>query len=162
MKSKISFLVIFLLALCISVNAKDYSAASPDGKINLSVQISDGIFWSVQVDGRQVLTPSRIALDMGGEVLGVNPKVRKYEKKEVNETIQAVVSYKFRNVEDHCDELLLTFRGDYALRFRVYNNGAAYRIESGIDDEIIIAPGEIRDNISNQDNEGGQFDDSFF
>lgn len=32
----------------------------------------------------------------------------------------------------------------------------------GIDDEIIIAPGEIRDNISNQDNEGGQFDDSFF
>jgi alpha-glucosidase len=77
-------------------------------------------------------------LQLENETLGNNPRITKSAIKEVNETTQAVIPYKFKNVVDHCNELLLKFKGDYAVRFRAYNNGVAYRIEVDKNGEIIV------------------------
>jgi alpha-glucosidase len=137
MKPKQLFLIIALI-ICLSSNARNYVVNSPDGKINIEVKVDERIFWSVKMDGKQVLNQSPVALQIEGEKSGDSPKLLKSFTKEINETTQAVVPYKFKNVVDHCNELLLKFKGDYSIRFRAYNNGAAYRIEVSKNGEIIV------------------------
>ena len=137
-KGKPLFLFLAALVICLNLSAKNYRIESPDGKISLEVNIDQRVSWSVKMDGKQILNSSPIALHLENETLGDNPRLLKSAIKEVNETTQAVVPYKFKNVVDHCNELLLKFKGDYSIRFRAYNNGAAYRIEVGKKGEIIV------------------------
>jgi alpha-glucosidase len=127
-----------LVLICLNTSAKDYMFSSPDKKISLKVNVSEVISWSVIMDGKQVVTNSAIALQLEGETLGINPKVVKSILKEINENSQAVVPYKFKNINDQCNELLISFKGDYALRFRAYNNGVAYRIEVNRKGEMVV------------------------
>ncbi|MBW7893341.1 MAG: glycoside hydrolase family 97 N-terminal domain-containing protein, partial [Chitinophagaceae bacterium] len=129
MKSKHFYIQIIAILLCLSAGAKDFNISSPDGKVNLEVKLGNQIFWSVKMDGIRVLDLSPIGIELENEHLGLNPKLLKSRVRKINETSTAVVPYKFRNITDHCNELLLIFKGNYSLRFRVYNNGAAYRIE---------------------------------
>ena len=135
---KLLFLFLAALVICLNLHAKNYRIESPDGRISLEVNIDQRVSWSVKMDGKQILNSSPIALQLENETLGDNPRLLKSAVKEVNETTQAVVPYKFKNVVDHCNELLLKFKGDYCIRFRAYNNGTAYRIEVGKKDEIIV------------------------
>lgn len=132
------FLFLTALVICLNSNARNYRIESPDKKICLEVNIDEQIFWSVKVDGEQILNPSPIALQLEKETPGDNPRLLKSAIKEINETTQAVVPCKFRNVVDQCNEMLLKFKGDYAVRFRAYNNGVAYRIEVGKKGELIV------------------------
>ena len=48
------------------------------------------------------------------------------------------VPTKFRELHDRCNELLIAFRGDWAVRLRVYDNGAAYRFETARRGETVV------------------------
>ncbi|VAW15427.1 Alpha-glucosidase [hydrothermal vent metagenome] len=132
--------IIFLLAafLCLNASAKDFLVESPDKSLILKVEVGEGISWSVALDGKQLIDSSVVALQLNNEVLGVNPKVAKSAIKRINETSQAIVNYKFSNVIDRCNELLLAFKGKYSLRFRVYDNGIAYRFETARKGGLIV------------------------
>lgn len=56
--------------------------------------------------------------------------MRRAERRRIDERSTAPVPTKFRTLHDRCEELLLTFRGGWAVRFRVYDNGAVYRFET--------------------------------
>lgn len=64
------------------------------------MNVDERVFWSVKMDGKQILNSSPIALQLENETLGDNPRLLKSAEKEVNETTQAVVPYKFKNVVD--------------------------------------------------------------
>ncbi|MBQ6582049.1 MAG: glycoside hydrolase family 97 protein, partial [Alistipes sp.] len=77
-----------------------------------------------------ILAPSQIAMQIGEEeVWGVNPTLRKATMGSINESIPSPL-YKKAEVENNCTTLTLTFKGDYAIEFRAYNNSAAYRFVS--------------------------------
>lgn len=139
MKPKQSFfLFLAFLMMCLDIHAKNFRIESPDGKITVEVIVDNQISWSVTMDGKQIIDPSPIALQLETETLGISPGLLKSEQKEINETTQADVPYKFKNVVDHCNQLLLNFRRDYAIRFRAYDNGVAYRFEIGKKGEITV------------------------
>ncbi|WP_159516888.1 glycoside hydrolase family 97 protein [Sunxiuqinia indica] len=137
---KLKGLMIFLafVMFCLTGNAKNYEVKSPDGKIKIIVDTEEQIVWSITMDGKQILNQSAIALQLEEETLDNSPRLIKSSVKEINETTQAVVPYKFKNVVDHCNELSLKFKGDFVLRFRAYNNGAAYRIELSRKGEVKV------------------------
>lgn len=138
MKLKELMLFLAFVIFFLTGNARNYEVKSPDGKIELRVNIDNEISWSVEIDKMQVLNQSAIALELKNESLGRNPRLLKSKFTETNETSEAIVPYKFRNIIDHCNELLLKFKGGYAIRFRVYDNGAAYRIELNKKGEILV------------------------
>ncbi len=142
--------ILFLLAafLCLNASAKNFLVESPDKSLTLKVEVGDVISWSVALDGKPLIDRSVVALQLDDEVLGVNPKVTKSSTKKVNETSQAVVNYKFSNVIDRCNELLLVFKGKYSLRFRVYNNGIAYRFETGRKGGLIVKDEKMEINFA--------------
>ena len=126
MKNRIKYLLGVLIISPICMYSKDFNVSSPDNKIILSVNVKDRISWSVNYNSTPVILPSFISLQTKEKTLGANPHIRKSKIHTVNETITTSI-YKKRIIEDNYKELNLTFAGNYALQFRVYDDGVAYR-----------------------------------
>ncbi len=73
---------------------------------------------------------------------GVNPKVIKAKTVKVNSEQTAVVPLKQKIIRDQYNQLTLTCKGNYAIVFRVYNNGAAYRFETSLQQPKVIINNE--------------------
>ena len=123
-------LFVLLLAVSLGASAKDYPVNSPNGKIKVTVSVDQEISWSSSVDGVPVFDHSSMKLDLGSEILGTGPKVRSARKSSVNETVEIPVPVKSKTVSDHYNQLTLNFKGGYAVTFRVFDNGLAYRFET--------------------------------
>ena len=123
-----------MLALCAIAVAQarptERSITSPDGSLKLTVTIDKDIRWSVTDGSTTVIAPSQIAMQVGPEeVWGVNPILRKATTGSIDERIPSPL-YKKAEVEDRCTTLTLSFKGDYAIELRAYDNAAAYRFVS--------------------------------
>ena len=70
MKAKLFFLFC-LISLCAS--AGNYEVSSPNGKVKVTITTDEGVKWSVDYDGRQVLLPSAIdiRLSQGRKTYGL-------------------------------------------------------------------------------------------
>ena len=75
-------LILIMLAACslcaAQAKPKIYKLAAPDGKLVVTVSVDDVIRWSVEDEGRTVLAPSQIAMQIGeNETWGLDPRVRR-------------------------------------------------------------------------------------
>lgn len=137
-------LFIFSLAGMEAMSARDYSLASPDGNVSVTVNVSDSLSFSVRYGDEQILDLSRIALDVKGQdrAFGDRPVIRKASRTSVDRTLEAVVPTKFREVRDCFNELRLSFRGGWSVVFRAYDSGVAYRFETSLGDGRIYVRDE--------------------
>ena len=138
MKKLLLTLLLFSAGTGISA-AKTYDLKSPDGKIAVRVDVSaDAVTYSISRDGKELIAPSPLSLTLAdGRVLGRKASVRKASAKSVDEIIEAPF-YKRSAVEDRYNSLPLTFKGDYGIDFRAYDDGAAYRFRTSMKDEITV------------------------
>lgn len=121
-----------------NANVKTHKIQSPDTRIEVQVEVGAELRWSVHVDGEQVIQPSVLSLTLDkGRVLGKDPVLRKQKSTQINAPIQAVVTIKGKQVDNHFRELQLDFKGDYSLIARVYNDGVAYRFVTRLKDEVV-------------------------
>ena len=130
MKKLLLTLLLFSAGTGISA-AKTYDLKSPDGKIAVRVDVgADAVTYSISRDGKELIAPSPLSLTLAdGRVLGRKASVRKASAKSVDEIIEAPF-YKRSAVEDRYNSLTLTFKGDYGIDFRAYDDGVAYRFVS--------------------------------
>ena len=123
-------LVALLLMLCASAIAKDFTLASPNGKLKVTVNVDKTITYEVNFNGQQLLAPSQISMTVGkGETWGVGSKLTRAITGVRNTTVKAQ-NYKKAVVKDQCNMLLFLFKG-FSLEFRAYDEGMAYRFVSG-------------------------------
>lgn len=136
---KIQLLTLAML-LC-GINAwaiTSYQLVSPDGKLKADITIGNDITYTLMHESTQILSPSSISMTLeSGEILGENPKVTKVKKSSENRIIQSPI-YKKSEIKDNYNELALTFKGNYGLIFRAYDDGFAYRFTTSRKDELII------------------------
>ena len=150
-------LALLLLCTVLSFTAtfaqteKVYHVKSPDGKIDLTLSIGKTINWSVNHEQTEIITPSEISmsLEKGGD-FGKNAVVKSAKNTSVNLEISTPI-YKKDKVHDHFNQLVLTFKGDYGLAFRAYNDGVAYRFVSTRKGDIIVKNEEANFNFKNDD-----------
>lgn len=137
---KVQALLVFLLAGSMSLMAqKSYQLQSPDRKLQTVVTVGDNVEFSLTHDGTEVLAPSAISMTLqNGEVLGAKPKVSKVTKGSVDKVIPSPF-YKKAEVSDIYNEMTISFRGDYSIVFRLYNDGLAYRFITRKKGEIVVA-----------------------
>lgn len=106
---------------------KQFQLTSPDGSIKTNIEIGDKLMYNISVDGKQVLAPSPISITLSdGEVWGDKAKLSKSKKTSVNQTIPSPF-YKRDQVTDQYNQLSLTFKKQWGIEFRAYNDGIAYR-----------------------------------
>ncbi len=118
----------FLAATAVIAKDRTYSLASPDGHISATVTVGEDIRYSVFRDGQVLIAPSTISMNLSdGMVFGQNDKVRKAVRTSFDETFPTV-AYKKAAVRDNYNQITLIFT-EFALVFRAYDDGLAYRFE---------------------------------
>ena len=143
-------LLIPLLLLPLSVTAllrdgaaqSSYDLRSPDGRIEIRIRTAGQIRYDVVLKGKAVLENSTLSLDVEHKKLGVQPKVIDAKPRSSDQVVEPVVRQKFAKISDHYNELKLNFEGGYAVVFRAYNEGVAYRFETSLPQAQVKVYGE--------------------
>ncbi|MGE4587644.1 MAG: glycoside hydrolase family 97 catalytic domain-containing protein [Mangrovibacterium sp.] len=132
MKRTTSLLILFLFFAFASKagTGKTFEVNSPDGKIKVEISVNDNVKYSVLYDGHIMISPSAVSMELiDGSAFGIQPKLKRTSRRSVDETIPTV-AYQKKQVRNYFNELTLSFKGDYQLIFRAYNDGSAYRFVS--------------------------------
>jgi alpha-glucosidase len=131
--------LVVLLCLGITGFSKDFKLQSPNKKINISVYVGSDLSFSVQNNKESIIDPTRISLElMNGSILGKNPVFQKKTTNSVNRFIVPEVREKTERIHENYNELKLTFKNNYSVIFRAFDNGVAYRFETTFPGEIEI------------------------
>ena len=118
---------------------KTYSLQSPDGQIEMTVKLDEGLTYDVACNGQTLLEDCRIGMQLAdNRTLGENPRPSSRKTRSVAEDIRPVVPLKFSTVRNEYNQLLLKFRGNYAVEFRAYNDGVAHRFITSLKDSIDV------------------------
>jgi len=131
-------LVSSLLCLQICVHAGKYDLASPDGRVIVAVSVEKEIAWSVRCNDEWIVRPSVISMQFSnGITAGILPSVKNTKRNAVNGMIEAVVPVKARFIPDVYNELRINCKDGYAIIFRAYNDGVAYRFETDFKEDLV-------------------------
>ena len=116
MRQKRMLLTMMLVAVAATMTAGNYEVNSPNGKVKVTMTATDAVSWSVTYDGKTVLLPSEINIEIrqGNKTFGLG-KVGKVA------------------VKAHGDygQLLMYTNQKMTIEVRAYDDGAAYRLISG-------------------------------
>lgn len=118
--------------------AKSFELKSPSGEVSVTVDIGEQIRYSVYGGGKPLLTDSSLALCLREGTLGDKPHLTGHKASPVNRTFRPVVAFKFEEIRDQCNMLRLDFRGGWAVEFRAYDDGMAYRFVTALGHDIEV------------------------
>ena len=127
MKKIFPALFLFLFNICLSQQPQDFTLASPNGKIKVSILINEKITWSVSHEKDLILAPSAISLALDqNEILGKNATLLNSKREKVNQTFESPF-YKKSSVKNQYNLLVLNFKNDFSIEYRAFDDGVAYR-----------------------------------
>jgi len=145
-------LLCLMQLFALSAWAKDVTLLSPDKKIKITVSVNQTITWSVSKEKEILLNPSEINMVFsGGKSLGVSPAILKTDKKSVNQVITAAIPVRNKYIPDTFNSINLVMKGNYAIQFRAYNDGVAYRFVTNFGDSPVEVNNEKADFNFNED-----------
>ncbi len=132
------FLILLIFLSVDSFSQRSLSLSSPSKKIRISIQTADSIYYTVEVNGRVVINPSVIALLTDHGSLGVGSRMSHQRTRSVADQIINPVPYKRKIIPDAFNELAIRYRENFAVIFRAYDDGVAYRFQTFYKDSIRI------------------------
>lgn len=120
-----------------ATHAKHYTLTSPDGRLKVDIDNTDGLSYTVSCRNQALLAPSSIGLVLGdGTVVG--QKVRSAKNSKHTEHIEAPF-YRVKSFNTSYHELDLSLENGFGVRFRAYNEGVAYRFYTTLKNEVTIS-----------------------
>lgn len=150
LKFQLVFLAVALIFMP-SLNAqkkKPLEILSPGGSVLLRIETAPGLQWSVFHKGQEIIAPSPISMTLqNGEVLGENARIAGQKTEKINTSFNAV-NYRKAVVHDVCTQVTLSFRGDYGIIFRVYDDAVAYRFFTNRSGDISVSEEEASFNFT--------------
>lgn len=142
-------LLLSISSMAVFAQNKNYHVKSPDGKIDLTVDLGASINWSVKYQQTDVITPSTVSLVLSnGALVGSNPVVKSDKTASKDEYFNTPI-YKRARVHDQYNQLTLNFKGDYGIIFRAYNDGVAYRFTTEMPGQLTLKDEEANFNFAN-------------
>ena len=114
----------------LSSQAAEYQVSSPNGKVKVVVNTDEAVKWSVTYDGKPVLLPSQIDIQLrqGKKSLELG-KVGKVAVRQIKSSFSSPF-YKKATVEDEYGQMLMYTNQKFTIEVRAYDDGAAYRLIS--------------------------------
>jgi alpha-glucosidase len=143
----------FGLPLAKGAAQSSFDLRSPDKRIEVRIRTAEGLRYDVVLNGRAILENSSLSLNVDHQAFGKDAsKVLHSKQSSHDEVIEPVVRQKFAKIRDHFNELGLEMEGSYAVTFRAYNEGVAYRLETSLPvQEVKIYAEEMNLNFSAND-----------
>ena len=138
----IAFSILFV-NLSFSQKKQNFQLVSPNGKIEVTIVLSDKITWTITHEKETILSASPMSMTINeGEIVGNNPKLLNAKKENVNNSFQTPL-YKKKSVQDNYNQLLLNFKGDFGIEYRAFDEGVAYRFITKKKGDITVKSEEV-------------------
>ena len=119
-----------------------FNLLAPNGKIQVRVRVNGAIHYDVLLNEQPLLHDSTLSLNIDHKTLGAGAKVVRTSTRGFDEQIEPTIRQKFANIHDHFHELRLDMEGNYAVIFRAYDDGVAYRFETSLPQSQVTVYGE--------------------
>ncbi len=130
MKKILILLVVLVLGLQAGAKEKEWTLASPDGRLVTHIAADDlglGLTYDLEYNGEQMMLPSQLGL------YGTSRKkefgtltAKRSSRRSVDETIASPFTRQ-ATMRNHYNELTLKLYQGFSVVFRAYNEGIAYR-----------------------------------
>ncbi|MET0554639.1 MAG: glycoside hydrolase family 97 protein [Vicinamibacteria bacterium] len=133
--------VVAVLAL-VSVPAAAHTLKSPDGRIAVEVRADGPLRYDVTVDGKTVVKDASLALTIDGVALGATARVKGTKTRSVDTVHEPAVRRKSASIRERFHELRLELDGRYAVAFRAFDDGVAYRFETSLAKPSVVVKTE--------------------
>ena len=137
-KSRLALVIACFLFGYANLSAKQYELKSPNGEINLLVDVTDKIQYKIVYNNDVLLDNCYLQMTLSNAVLGQNPSVKSAKKSKYSGTINPHVSLKFSTVKNEYNQLRLDFKGNYAVEFRAFDEGISYRFVTNLPNEVEV------------------------
>lgn len=133
-----SLFLFIALSFNVKLSSQNFELTSPDGNINLHVDLKKKIYYTVYYKSDLVIYPSPLSLTINnGQVLGFNPTVNSSESRYIDQNLEPLWGRR-KIIKDEFNELDISFNGNYGIIFRAYDDGIAWRFYTMFKDEIIV------------------------
>ncbi len=130
--------ILVLLELTTAV-AEDLTVRSPDGRLAVTLTTAPGLGITVRDGNRSMLTVSSIGLLLRGEpAFGERPNVLGVVRRSADTALTPPVREKTAFLPDRYNELAVSFEQAFGVTVRVYDEGFAYRLTSGIPRAVVV------------------------
>ena len=140
-----------------------HTLRSPDQRIEVRVRAADRLTYDVLFNGAPLLQNSTMSLKIDNAALGTQPNVKNAKQRSVDQEIVSPVPQKSARIREHFNELRLEMDGNYAVVFRAFNEGVAYRFETSLAaKEVKVYAEEVRLNFAGDYNAYYPQEESFF
>ena len=129
---KIITIISSVLLFAFIVHAKSYSVKSPDGKLEVKIDISQNIKFSIMASSKPVIENVEISMVTDKGVLGENFDIEKISVNTLaNDSSIKTVFGITSNVKNQYNQIEIDFK-TYKLLFRAYDEAVAYRFVSNL------------------------------
>jgi alpha-glucosidase len=140
-----------------------YSLRSPDQRIEVRIHTAGQLRYDVLLNGTLLLQNSRLSMSINHINFGTHPIMKSSKQRSENKEIISPVPQKSARIREHYNELRLETNDYYAIVFRAFNEGVAYRFETSLNDnQVRIDAEEARLNFAGDYNVYYPKEDSFF
>ncbi|MDR2816712.1 MAG: glycoside hydrolase family 97 protein [Proteiniphilum sp.] len=130
MKKIFTAVALFCFISGYSYAQKQFTVHAPGNKLQLNVAVGEQITYTLSHEGDLLIDASPVSMTLeSGEVWGKKAGIQSSKTHKKNGSIASPFS-KSAAIEEEYNELLLQFKGDWGLIFRVYDDGMAYRFVS--------------------------------
>lgn len=143
MKNTFILFCFLFLNLSFSQKKQDFILKSPDGKIEIKIAVNDKISWSISHENDVILAPSEMSITLDqNEILGKNAVVLNSKKETINSSFETPL-YKKKSIQNNYNQLVLNFKNDFSIEYRVFDDGAAYRFTTKKKKDITVKSEEV-------------------
>jgi alpha-glucosidase len=115
---------------------------SPDGRIEVRIDGGESFRYSVSLGGRPLMRDAALWLDIDHVKLGPRSNLKSATPTSVDRTIEPVVRQKAGKLRERFNELRLEMNQRYAVVFRAFDEGIAYRFETSLPQTEVKVYGE--------------------
>lgn len=134
---KVAAIVVFAFCVPSAVAQSSYDLLSPDKRIEVRIRTAKGVRYDLLLKGQVLLQDCTLSLDIDHKTLGPDAKVLKTKERSSNQVLEPIIRQKFAKIRENYNELRLDMDGAYAVVFRAYNEGLAYRFETSFPQEQV-------------------------
>ena len=159
----VTLLLLHCCYLADTMGQSGYTLRSPDQKIEIRIRTTERLKYDIVLDGKVLLQDSTLSLRIDQLTLGLQPRVKTTRERTVNQEIVPAIPQKSSRIRENYNELRLDLEGNYALVFRAYNEGIAYRLETSLPErEVKVYSEEVTLHFAGGFNVYYPKEDSFF
>lgn len=119
-----------------------HSVFSPNKQVEVRVRTGQRLEYDVLFKGLPLLQNSTLSINIDHQTLGAPATLKTAKQRTYDATVEPAVKLKSAKVRENFNELRLEMEGNYAVIFRAYNEGAAYRFETSLPQTEVKVYGE--------------------